>query len=822
MTTSAHPGETGDQPVYDWRTAPKHYVTSRQLRAAGLGPNRQGVAAWLRPEKPGWKWARLFDTTKAAPKRVPTPAQLEAARKAARERQARAAERRGISRTDLHTEADPGPAWANTTTQEEHMSDPTTPVTLTDAQREEIHDYAAHLDDMYDQALRDAPAVWAVLGEDGTTTTVTETDDAADEKVTRAQERLHEHLREHRDILGTEPVWRPYYEAIDRQAAAAAEPAQEAAPPVATGHGQRMAYLLATVACNQARDRDDRLYRAVEQARAEGPEAVARVDQWAQQRIAVAEARKISYDNYPATVATLADALVWHTESPFVADQLTELTDHYAQTWGVRIDPGQLAVSIDPDVDPIAAQNAAEATSLYTREAAAVDFVSAMTLPEATKAQVVEALSRWQQGIDPHSLRAYLDGAGDRRAQLAADLAAAPISDNDRARVEFVVDYLRGDVSNIDLLESPVFVDPGEEARSRVDGLLQRFAENPKTTAPEIAREISVMTDADQQRVRQAGKEIAAGREVEEIWPGYVERSAFSVDLGDYADDLEELRRDADYLAEGGYSDEERDRLGYVGSASHDETSERIARLAAHREQLLGEAGTGQGLAPMERAQIAATIGDIDTGRIRGRDQLPELPFIDERTKSAVDDVRSSDVASRLSLATREAITQRLDEAGFDATSASRGEDGRLNFEVSWLADTLHTVADGARNGVDQARSDYLDKRDRLGRALTEAGAGQEVKNDIRELIDDRARAAGDLGRTTAERRTQWQTKVDQVVAARDTAAARQAGRDAVAATVTKPPEQACATRPAPSAGQQTPARPGARISHLHQGEVGR
>lgn len=815
MTTFAHPGDTGDQPVYDWRTAPMHLKTRRQLRAAGLRPNGQTPVAWVPVTWRGRvQLAALYDTHLAAPKRLATPAQLKAVAKAIREHQARAAERRGYSRAELSRVTDPGPGWTATPESTEEgnpMSDSTFETSPRGAARIE----AARLAD----DLAAAQFYVEVDAEDGSATLAEL--DAAAEAVTQAQEVLDEHLLRHRDVLADEPRWRDYYKTLTgpEQATPVPESAAAAAP---TGHGQRMAYLLATVAVNQARGLDDRIFAAVEKARAEGTEAVARVDEWGQQRLAAAEARQIPWDNAPAMAGVLTDALVWHYESDTVADQLAELTGYYAQTWGVQIDPHQLTVSLDPDVDPVAAQNAAEATSLYTREAAAVDFVSAMALPEDTKTPVMEAISRWHQGIDPHSLRDYLDGATDRRAQLATDLAAAQISDNDRARVEFVVDYLRGDMSNTDLLESPVFVDPGEETRSRVGGLLERFAENPKTAGPEIAREISVMTDADQQRVRQAGKQIADGIVTGEIWPGYVDRDVFSEDLRDYADDLEELRRDADYLAEGGYSDEERDRLGYIGPASHDETSERITRLAAHREQLLGEAGTGRGLAPMERAQIAITIGDIDTGRIRGRDQLPELPFIDERTKADIDDLRSSNAASRLSRATREAITQRLDDAGIDTTSTGLDAAGQLNFEVSSLTNTLASVAAGARHGVDQARRDYLDNRGRLGEALTQAGAGQETKNDIRELVDSRARDAGDLGRTAAERRTQWQDKVGQVVAARDTAAARKAGRDAIAAEVTKPPERACATRPAPSAGQQNPARPGARISRLHQGEVGR
>jgi hypothetical protein len=48
------------------------------------------------------------------------------------------------------------------------------------------------------------------------------------------------------------------------------------------------------------------------------------------------------------------------------------------------------------------------------------------------------------------------------------------------------------------------------------------------------------------------------------------------------------------------------------------------------------------------------------------------------------------------------------------------------------------------------------------------------------------------------------------------------AQRKAVEAGFAKPPQRACATRPAPSASRPAAGPAGARIMRLHQGEVGR
>ncbi len=104
----------GGLPVYLWRTAPPHLRTRRQLRALGLSPGRQDIAAkMIRPRRRrGPLLAYLFHTDKAVPTRTDrSPAQLAALAAANRERQFAAAERRGISRDELLTPGDPGPGW---------------------------------------------------------------------------------------------------------------------------------------------------------------------------------------------------------------------------------------------------------------------------------------------------------------------------------------------------------------------------------------------------------------------------------------------------------------------------------------------------------------------------------------------------------------------------------------------------------------------------------------------------------------------------------------------------------------------------------------
>ncbi|WP_280335579.1 RRQRL motif-containing zinc-binding protein, partial [Nocardia wallacei] len=728
-----------DPDVYDWRTAPAHLMTRRQLRAAGLRPGGQQPVAWVPVQWRGrTQLAGLYDSRRAAPKRIATPAQLRAVAKAIREHQARAAERRGYSRAELSRVTDPGPGWThtpNTTEKGNTMSD-----TEIHAEPEvdllEVHHRAHELERDLELAQRDAP-VWP------------DAHPEAAERLVRIQEELDAHLRRWRGELSNNPHWDSYYQGIDHADDIAAGQEEAAANIAAayaelyepTGPGQRMTYLLATVAVNQARDRREQLAADAAHAEGRGAEAVAWYRGERAKAQAEAEARLATNSAQlgPASVAPLADALVWHQDSPVAAERLGEITAAYGAGWGVVVDPDQLTVSIDPDVDATVVQDYTEAAALRAREAAAVDVVTALPLTEQARAQVDAAMTAWLgTDIDPAHPRAYLDTAADRRAQLAAALTG--LGADDRARVDFVVDYLRADLQEVDLLDTPVWVDPGQEVRGRVPRMLEAFAIG-QYAGKEIAEEISVMTREDQQRVRQAGKAIAARQPVDiRLWPGYVDRTELAEELHLYALDAEELRGDADYLPKAVAEDVDNPQLWGLS----DDVEVRIDRLASRREELLAAAAGGEGLHPLERAQLEVTLGDLDAGRIRDHKELPELLWADERSKAEADELRVSSRGGELSAATRDAVTQRLAAAGVDVDAR---DNNQLRDSLDRIGDSVYSVACGASTrGMDYERKAYVDKRARLGQALANAGVDQAARAEIRAVIDGRAPAPGAPG----------------------------------------------------------------------------
>ncbi|GAB2683357.1 hypothetical protein [Nocardia goodfellowii] len=840
MTTTEESPAYRDE--YAWGLAPPGLKTRRQLRAMGKSPGRSVVALMVGKFRGRRVVARLFDPQQAPAKRVPSPAQLAAIRKATHEHQLRAAERRGVSREELTTVGDPGPTWDHNPEKEGNtMSDNTTQhaathtdpgletlhlyanqleralfqahdeAAHTDHDLEGIHAYAHQLEDALFQAHNEA-ATWTQIAEDGTTVE-TEPDPAAQEKVARHEEMLDEHLRQHRAVLASEGRWRSYYEAIDRNP----EPAA-AEPPQPQGLGQRMAYLCAVVATNQARDRDTWIAERAEEASAAGLDAMDKLLAETQQRQTRAEyaLQATPADNQWARVGALADALLWQQSSTIAAEHLEELTRSYAEEWGVLIDAETLTVSLDPNFDAIEAQNKVEAWRLWDREANVLNAIEIMPLTGPAKATVMKAIETWRGQVDSDNPRAHLDDEATRREQLTLDLAEAGIGASDRQHIEFVVDYLRGRTEGHDLLDTRAMVDPGIETRGRVPRLLEMFATTPKS-APILTEEISVMSPVDQDRVRQVGKEIARGQGVSfRVWPDHIDRYGISAKLMDYMAEVDELRSAAGQLAES--EPDSNQQLG-VG----DEIEQHIDHLAREREELRKTLRGGKGLIPEERVQVLATLEDIDAGRIWGGGEMPELLFADERSKADRDKTRYEDIASEFATAQHEALDEAITATG--AVKRNSREAGELGMARLAINATLYTVASGVGGkAAEIERGHYAKRRARFVRALTSAGVDEQDATRIRGMVDDQAREAGKLGQAAGSRAQQWQEKTTRLVATRNDVAAQH--RAAASGRAARPErtvgrDQAALRTEAP-AHAQVRARATSRRRQLESPEVGR
>lgn len=573
------------------------------------------------------------------------------------------------------------------------------------------------------------------------------------------------------------------------------------------GLGQRRAWLHALVATNQARARRDRLDIALERAAHAGADVEAEHMAGLQRALAAAETRLSAAQKGDPNggVAVLADALFWSPGSDVATQVAERITSSLATEWGVRVDRETWAVSVDPGIDGAAAQTAAETAAVRAREAAIVDVVSGLPLPDHTAAAVNWSVQAWAETTPPG-----VDLAA-RREQLREDLATVQCSDTDRKLVGFTVDYLTGNTADVDLLDTPVLVDPGKEVRGRVPQLLEWFNRRQITPA-EIADEISVMTEADQQAVREVGRAIVDGGDVDvRVWPDHVDRDQIADTLRMYAVEAREHYSDIDYLATQDLTDEELADLGVS-----DDIGERIDRMTSTRTELLAIATTGKGLTEMERRHLTAMIGDIDTGTISSETELPELMWVDERSKAAVDEKRGFDTGYRLSKETKEELSGLLTNEGIDL---SHRDHYRLESSVSAIGSTLSSVAGGGSlRGLDSDRQEFLTRRAQLGHDLHNSGIGADTMTAIRETIDKHARDAGQAGQAAGDRRDQWRERINQIAATRDDALAQ---RRAATAGHTSGPGRACTASPAlttPAAGlTHSP-----HIRHLHSEEIGR
>lgn len=618
-------------------------------------------------------------------------------------------------------------------------------------------------------------------------------------EIDAARGALLDHLRTHRDSIEGANHWDGWYARIDREG-----------QPEPVGHGQRRAQLHALVAVNRARANLRQLEAA---AGEELPPTYFAARTAAEERMT-----QIPWQNPDSVSMMLADALTWREQSPLAAERADQLIASYAHEWGVIIDPQAMKVTIDGGHDADARQAFSDAAALWARERAAIGMLAAAPISPGAKPAVEEALQHWsgEQGIDPADPHGHLDTEQARRAQLTVALDQAKLSESDRAIVDFTVDYLRGDTADLDLLATPVVVDPGEEARGRIGALLGRFAAK-EMSGTIITEELKVMTAADQQTVRAIGLALKAGERPElDPWPDYIDREQLAEKISSYVIDAEEQAMEADFLVEDEFH--ERDRIGIS-----DEIGDRIPRMAAAREELRAIAVDGKGLAPIERAQLTAVLDDIDLGRIRREDQTPELMFADERTKSELDHLRTIRSAASLRETFTESITQQIDATGVTGVTATEQQTSAVRSAVADLGETVLSVAMGATEGVDAARRRFMQQRDVLTGRIGIAGAEEAQQNEIRAHVNTIGRQAGQLGRRAHERSTAWEARIEAVVAQRDDRLAqRQATASVRSGRAPRTGKSVRAEQSQTSSPAPAPTRSPAGRRQIHTPEVGR
>ncbi|MBF6235300.1 hypothetical protein IU473_29210, partial [Nocardia farcinica] len=115
---------------------------------------------------------------------------------------------------------------------------------------------------------------------------------------------------------------------------------------------------------------------------------------------------------------------------------------------------------------------------------------------------------------------------------------------------------------------------------------------------------------------------------------------------------------------------------------------DRIERMSVSHDQLLAAAEAAKGLAPAERHQIRAVLADVEAG-VDEDYELPELMWVDERSKAQLDTDRSHRQAAGLAQTfCREAMQVIADGKAQPSNAHTQTLEGVL----STVGDNLYSV----------------------------------------------------------------------------------------------------------------------------------
>ncbi|HLS77322.1 MAG TPA: toprim domain-containing protein, partial [Nocardia sp.] len=325
----------------------------------------------------------------------------------------------------------------------------------------------------------------------------------------------------------------------------------------------------------------------------------------------------------------LADAIsqarAWAPDSAAAAEAFADLRTHLHRRFGVRIDPRTDEVDIDPAAGELIVHladiergRAADARLDLARDRMVQTVAGLGDLDESAKQALYADIQAWKTNPSARQLDA-----------LTEKLTAAKVPEQVRTRIRFTAAYLydagaelspgeqaeRGwrastlHATHLLRQTDTPLVDPGEEAKPRIDALLTSYQDRLRTGAntdlvrEKLSRAVALLTEEDRALARERGQAIRqdpAGK-FAPLWPKHVDRDELTVTVNTYAS----LRPQADRaaVAAGDYST--REAVGLRTMAD----KQRATILKAARE--------GEGLHPLERDQLTALVRDIDAGRAR-------------------------------------------------------------------------------------------------------------------------------------------------------------------------------------------------------------
>ncbi|WP_084481785.1 toprim domain-containing protein [Nocardia grenadensis] len=456
--------------------------------------------------------------------------------------------------------------------------------------------------------------------------------------------------------------------------------------------------------------------------------------------------------------AAFGDAVAWAEDSKLAAEARSELVGYVAHRYGVHLDmeTGGVLASPAPNVaDALLAKEGERATQSRTRRAQdrmVEEIARQDDLDQSVKEQLYADIEAWRANPTPRGLD-----------ELTKKMRLQQVSEPVRTKVRFIASYLGtpGQIvaddelgstrtpfptAELRKMERPL-VDLGEEAKPRVDKLLEAYQDRLKTgmsttSVQERLRDaVAVMTPEDQQAARDRGSEIRtnpAGK-FARLWPDHVDREELAATVRMYASVATQASRIAG-------------RAGDLGDPTAAALRQRAEKDRASIRKALTQ---GKGLHPLEQEQLRAVLVDVDAGK----HTTPELLFVDDRSASVVDMDRASAIAYDHARYTRHKLGQML-----ESNQAPRGTARRTREQVQRVADAQIQLAVG-----NATLTDHEDKG--VDRALIErlaaAGVPEGMRNRIRAELDATAGQASVAGKQAKVVQERWADRRDAVTAVR-------------------------------------------------------
>ncbi|WP_306358966.1 MULTISPECIES: toprim domain-containing protein [unclassified Nocardia] len=472
----------------------------------------------------------------------------------------------------------------------------------------------------------------------------------------------------------------------------------------------------------------------------------------------------------------------------------------------------------------------AEEERLAAEAQLAADLVAGEDLDQSVKEELYADIEKWRTNPTTTSLQA-----------LTKKLADKGVGEPVRTRVRFVATYLGvpgltvtpGEAAVLPVAVSPTtelrkmggpLVDPGEEAKPRVDRLMEAYQDRLRvglstaSVRERLADELAVLTPEDRELARARGNAIRSNPagEFARLWPDHVDRDELAATVRTYAT----MAPQAEAAA-------------VRANSLDDVTATKMRTYAAqHKAAIVKAVKDAPNLHPLERDQLVAVLRDVEAGSHR----TPEMLFVDDRSAAALDADRATRIAHDTTHAHRRQIEQLL-----DTNAVPRGTTRRTREDLTKVMDGQAALASGRASLSDYEQTGV---RDRFLTALGGAGVGEPMRNRVAAHLDLAAGDAASVGKQAHRIADRWVERREEVAAARapekpayDSPAYR-ADREAALAAAGLDPDQiaqhmaaaaghanpaAAAVRPTP--GKARPTRstePGAgmrRINHRGKGQ---